>query len=356
MKQVFVINQWWMGCGAVVLLAAGCVGTPRQEAGSPQVAEQAAPTEQQGYFAKRLPGDLRVLNYNVNFDSIFPEKNALRAERFRRIVQAMQPDVVTLQEIRRPAEDVGKLLDEYLPLSNGRTWQAYKGHTNVIASRYPLSYLQDETDPPGQRKLALGLVDLPDQTFDRDLYIVNNHFKCCGDPGDEEKRRWQADAVATWLYDATAPGGKISLPQGTAILIIGDFNTVEGQQPSDTVIRGQITDQQRFTAIEPPDWDRSDLADGHLLHNGVGPDDYTWRDDSSPYEPKRIDYVLYTDSVMELVQGWVLNTLTLDPAILGAYKLLADDIVLAEDRRALDHLPLIVDLRMVGSTTSSEMN
>ena len=79
--------------------------------------------------------------------------------------------------------------------------------------------------------------------------------------------------------------------------VVGDFNIVEGLDPLNTLIDGNIFDQSTYGADSPPDWDGSSSLDARPLHNIVGPDDYTWRNDSSQFDPGRLDYVIYTDSV-----------------------------------------------------------
>ena len=58
------------------------------------------------------------------------------------------------------------------------------------------------------------LVDLPDDRFSNDLYVMNNHYKCCG--GFDARRQEQSDALVNWQRDARTPGGFITLPAGTA--------------------------------------------------------------------------------------------------------------------------------------------
>src|SRR3990172_7892527 len=58
-------------------------------------------------FLDRVPDSLRVMTFNVNWDSIFPDDDPQnddlrlfnRAESFRRILGAVQPDILCLQEI-----------------------------------------------------------------------------------------------------------------------------------------------------------------------------------------------------------------------------------------------------------------
>ena len=71
---------------------------------------------QTGTFVDRQsPNDLRILCYNINWDSIFedgdPDNHEWRefdmSDQFVRVIQAVNPDITCLQEINwdRPAQD-----------------------------------------------------------------------------------------------------------------------------------------------------------------------------------------------------------------------------------------------------------
>ena len=82
---------------------------------------------QTGTFIDRnLATDLRVMSYNIYQDSIFPATNATQAAKFARVVQAVRPDVMALQEIYdHHATEVVMLMISRLPLSVSGNWYAY---------------------------------------------------------------------------------------------------------------------------------------------------------------------------------------------------------------------------------------
>jgi len=307
--------------------------------------QPAGPTT--GLFLDRPhASDLRVVTYNVNFDKIFPDVDVVRAEKFQRVLKALDPDVLNLQEIReKSAADVTALLNAIEPRPGGETWYAYQGWTNVIVSKYPLSLTADHTVPRGQRELALALVDLPDERFHFDLYAINNHFKCCGGTANDPQRQQQADAIANWIRDARSLGGEIDLPPGTAIVLAGDLNPVGGAQPLATLLTGDIAGESTYGPDLRPDWDDTDLTDARPLQNAVGPDDYTWRDDNGPYPPGRLDFIIYTDSVIEAAHQFVLNTTTMTDEELVKARLERFDVTLDLVGKNFDHLPVVVDFR-----------
>lgn len=302
---------------------------------------------------------VRIVNYNVMWNSIFPEVDAARAAKFVRIVRALSPDILALQEIgthpeergkpgarRRTAEDVAQLLNTQTPLPAGATWQAHQGSDNVIVSRYPLRSKAERTVPAGDRGLAIALVDLPDEQFAVDLYLLNTHHKSSGGAENEARRQKQSDAMVNWVRDARAAGGEVELPPQTPIVILGDLNVVEGLAPLNTLLTGDIANEKDYGPDFAPDWDDTPLADAHPLHNITGPADWTWRNDHSRFDPGRLDYVIYSDSVLEVVKKYVLDTTTMLADDLRAAGLEKFDVTQDDVGQHYDHLPLVVDFRV----------
>ncbi|HEX2473702.1 MAG TPA: endonuclease/exonuclease/phosphatase family protein [Lacipirellulaceae bacterium] len=300
------------------------------------------------FIDRALPTDLRVMSYNVHDDSIFPDTSASQAAKFSRVVRALQPDVVNLQEIySHTSADVAGLLNTLLPLGGSATWYAHQGFDNVIVSRYPLSLQRTNTSPASPRSIAIALVDLPNSNFATDFYFMNNHFKCCGDVGSTEDadRQRQADALVNWMRDARTVGGSVNLPSGTPMAVVGDLNMVGSPSPLNTLLTGNIVNETSFGADSPPDWDGTPLADARPLHNGVGPADYTWRDDASSFDPGRLDFVLYTDSAVSIGKKFVLNTVAMSASDRAAAGLQTYDVTSDDSGITYDHLPLVVDFR-----------
>lgn len=318
-----------------------------------------AAVAQTGTFLDRFDtGDLRVVSYNIYFGSIFT--SSANRQKFSRVVSALQPDVLMLQEAgRRSSTDMSALMDSIAPLPNGESWHALGGD-NAIVSRFPLSLTASSTTPPASTTTdtGLALVDLPDERFDVDLYLVNNHFSCCNDsepPGPldprEVIRQRQADAVVNWMRDAKTAGENIDLPAGTPMIVAGDLNIINEPDvldPLGTLITGDIYHESLFGSDAAPDWDGSPLEDALPRHNRDLVEDYTWRDDSQPYDPGRLDYVLYTDSVMQMGNRFVLNTVAMSSEERQATGLEELDVTVDQDGLNYDHLPVVVDFRNIG--------
>jgi endonuclease/exonuclease/phosphatase family metal-dependent hydrolase len=259
----------------------------------------------------------------------------------------MHPDEMDRPDARRwSAADVVELLNALWPASGG--WYGFQGGDNVIASRFPLERTRSRTEPEAERSQAIALVDLPDARFERDLYLLVNHFKCCDPERFDAARQQQADAIAAWLRDARAPGGAEELPRGTPFAVVGDLNLVGSLRPLESLLEGDIDDEARYGPDAAPDWDASPLADLRPRHNGRpdGPD-WTWRGSSERHPPSRLDFVLYSDSVLEAARAFALDTTTWSDAELARAGLERWDTTADGKGRYVDHLPIVCDLIVV---------
>jgi endonuclease/exonuclease/phosphatase family metal-dependent hydrolase len=311
------------------------------------------------FLRKPSPRHIRVMSYNVNWDSIFPEdglytdewRSADRSTEFERILRAIAPDLICLQEINpaRDPQQVADILDAVLPLKNGERWRAHSGQDNVIVTRFGLEMRDDKIVHQGSTidlGHAMALVNLPDEDYDRDIYVICAHFKSQGGQADIEARQRHADVIIEWMRDIQTAGGEISLPAFTPIILLGDFN-VYNTDPAHhltTLITGDIVNEERYGLDIKPDWDSTDLGEALPRHNGVEEDIYTWRDDTQQFDPGVLDRILYTDSVISVENSFVLNTMTMTKEELDAAGLAAGDVTLDPQVGEYDHLPLAVDI------------
>ena len=299
------------------------------------------------FIDRRQPTDLRVVTYNVMWDHNFPDVDAEGAEKFARVAKALDADVWCIQEIRdKRAPVAAALMNKVAPKTDKSSWHAYKGYTNLILSKYPLLQTGDRTNPPGQRELAYALIDLPDDRFGADLFVMNNHWKCCGGLKNDPKRQQQADAIMNWIRVSREPGGSLTIPRNTPIVLCGDLNLVGSPEPFDTLVEGDIRDEGRYGADFGPDWDHTSLRDACPPQNASTPQYYTWRNDGGEYEPGRLDFVVYTDSVMVEVHRFVLNTTSLDEKTLSKTGLQKFDVCHDNVGAHFDHMPVVVDFRL----------
>lgn len=312
-------------------------------------------------FLLKPSGDsIRLMTYNVGWDSIFPSddpqnhdlRTASRVRSFARIMRAIQPDIVCLQEIneRRSRSELAEYLGERIDPTHTDDWKVAHVRDTVIATRFDLVergyQLETRTVLPNLDQAA-ALIDLPDEVFGRqDLYVICAHFKAGGGLGDILLRVRQADAIMAHLRDFRDSDGVTRLTEGTPYVILGDFNIYETDPARQlrTLVHGDIEDQERYGPDWAPDWDGSPLTDAQPSHNGLGQDYYTWREDASPFNPRALDRIIYSDSVLGSLNSFVLNTRLMTGEILAGHGLQRDDVLMDPASGVFDHLPVVIDM------------
>jgi endonuclease/exonuclease/phosphatase family metal-dependent hydrolase len=272
--------------------------------------------------------DIRIVAYNVLFDGLFD-----RGGRFIRILRALDPDVICFQEVQSHTDkQTADMVRAAIPDAR---WYAKGDDTSgVTVSRYPFA---DSRIIPSERNHLWTLIDLPDRRYPVDLSIVNAHPPCCF---REEERQDVLDSIAAWQRDLIEPG-EPELEPGTPIVIAGDLNLVGAARQVETLLAGAIVNEDLYGPSRAPDWDGTPLVDSMPYHTTCR-EAYTWRDEDSWFAPGRLDYVVYSDSVLELGNRFVLWTEDMSAEELRAAGLRADDV-----RRASDHLPVVADFRVL---------
>ena len=149
-----------------------------------------------------------------------------------------------------------------------------------------------------------------------------------------------------WIRELKAPGGQITLPFGTPFMIVGDLNVYDTDPARQlhTLISGEILDQAQYGPSFQPDWDNTPLTDVLPRHNASGAATWTWRDDGQRYNPGALDRIIYSDSVLEVVHAFVLNTTIMTPQELVSSGLEWGDVLLTPKAGDYDHLPIVVDV------------
>ncbi|MDX2175648.1 MAG: endonuclease/exonuclease/phosphatase family protein [Candidatus Sumerlaeia bacterium] len=303
-----------------------------------------------GDFERADPAHVRVVSYNVERNFIAtPDRDPA----FQRIFLALRPDVIAFQEIpltlasnnTARAAAIKARLESYFP---GQTWTVAMGQSDgfiqcALATRFPLSLTRTDTSPASEvRGVLCGLVDLPDAVFGgANLYAMNVHFKSGGTESDHQRRQVHADAVASWMRDLRTAGGTITLPAGTPLVALGDFNLGFEDQGDlapyfsmRTLLDGDLFDNATWGADGPQDWDGTRLGD-------AAP--YDWNNNRSWTQPSsgpdsRLDRIYFTDSVLRAESVFILNSATMSAGALAAAGLQSGD-----SANAADHLPLVAD-------------
>ena len=272
---------------------------------------------------------LRILSYNVRQNGLFDSE---RQAEFERIIKALEPDIMGFQEAyddndTNDVNDIEALFEDWFPGVNWHVSSEWNG--NFVVSRYPILHQGNHSWK------SMGVLLDTEEDLGTPLFFINSHFSCC-DANDN--RQEQVDELMSFVRDLKNGLGPFTLEYGTPIVHVGDFNLVGYRQQLTTLTDGDIVDEASYGIDFLPDWDDSPLTDlfSRQTHIRMG---YTWRNDNSEYNPGKLDYILYTDSVLEPVKHFVLNTLAMSEEDLSFYNLNSED-----TKKASDHLPRVMDI------------
>ncbi len=279
---------------------------------------------------KRSHENLRIVSHNVEFDGFFGEEEK---PSFERIYRSIQPDIIGFSEIynHTPAELAARL-EEILPSQPGKNWNAAKIADNFIATRYTIlgSYWC------GSYGNGAFYIDLrPD--YPTHALVLVAHPPCCS--GNDNSRQLEVDAMAAFIRDAKNPGGSLTITDNSPIIIVGDMNFVGDPQQLQTLVKGDIVNEGQFGTDFKPDWNDEDLIDAKpyvsnlpmTFTQGVG----TY---AGTYAKGRLDYIIFSGSVLDLQNSYVLYTNALPSDSLLTYSLQSDD-----SESASDHFPVVAD-------------
>ncbi len=259
--------------------------------------------------------DIRFLSWNVLRDNYFETGPR---EAINRVLTAVNPDVIAFQEIYDHSATQTKNQVAVALNTPSADLYAEKIFPDIIlVSKFPI------IDVASANGTGNGAFKINDGT--RDWLIISVHLPCCdNDTGREE----EVERILSFIEDAKNGSAAITIEDNTPILIMGDTNFVGfADQP--------ITLQQGLN--EGPDWG-GEMED--LIPYTTGePATFTWYDPfGNFFSPGRLDYVIYSGSVVRANNSLVLFTESMEPDELNSYGLLKDDTTVAAD-----HLPVIAD-------------
>jgi len=284
---------------------------------------------------------IRVATYNTFQDGLFDWQ---REDSFKRVLTALNPDILNFQEVWSSPEDVRAKIAQWLPLDKG-IWHVLGSGDRVTVSRVPIITDWPESHDPLDDRFTVVLVQVDDV---RKLLIFNAHMSCCE---NDDRRQREADSFIAYMRDLMTPGGNVDIESNTPILLVGDLNLVGYAQQLQTLLTGEIVNQAQYGPSHTPDWDGSDLYDLISRQTELRMA-YTWRKDTSSYWPGRMDFIIYSDSVMTADTHFTLYTGEMKPENLAAYGLVVDD-----TQTASDHLPVVADIYLTdGEDGNGDVN
>lgn len=274
-------------------------------------------------FKKSNPEDIRVLSYNVLRDNIF---NNDAFSSFKRILEGIDADIMCFQEIYdRDEQSLLDRLEQMQIIDNASDWYAAKnGNDLITVSKYPIIFNREVA---GNSVLEIESPNGP-------LVIFNCHLPCCD---NNQGRVEEIDALLSYLNSSLEGDSELNIAFGTPYIFLGDMNLVGHASQLESMLTGNIIDNQRFGPDPRINYGLGNMADSKPATTAY-PASFTWQDQWSSFPPGRLDFIIYTNSVMDLVNSFTLNSLKMEDQTLSELGLIRSD-----TERASDHLPLVCD-------------
>lgn len=279
--------------------------------------------------------DFRVLSYNVLRDDMF---NFEKQESYKSIFRMIKPDIIGFQEIYdHSAKQTKDKFLEQLGDSSGQ-WYYKKSDPDIICvSRYPI-FKSEAID--GNAAFWI-------KKDDENIVFIVAHLPCCS---NDYGRQREIDHVMSFVREIKEGISNWDIPANSPIIIVGDMNMVGDSHQSLTLKTGDIKNENLFGSDFHPDWDESDFEDAKPIATGI-PSTITWYDQYSSFNPGRLDYIVYSGSVLELNNSFSLFTPRLAQDTLSKYELANYDSVWASD-----HMPCVADFRLKKYNSVEELN
>jgi len=271
---------------------------------------------------------IRIVAYNTLFNGL---EDANRVGYFENILTILSPDIIGFSECGSTSPSyVKSLLDQWLPLGTSYGWYVVNdyGGDLITASRWQIL----ETWNTLYRQFPI-LIELPEM-YQTDLLYTNAHLRCCE---ANYERQEQVDEYVAFMIDAQSSGGDINIPQDTPFVYAGDLNLVGYAQQLTTLITGEIQNTGVYGQGEAYDWDDTDVTD-QICRQTDKRMAYTWRNDYSSYPTGRLDYIIYSDAVMEAEKSFTVQT-----EVMPSYRLQTYGFNQYDTSNASDHFPVVTD-------------
>lgn len=269
---------------------------------------------------------LEVMTWNIEH---FPKKGYTTLEYVSRVINALDVDVVAIQEVQDTVKfrQLVNSMDGYSGYLKSGYFAGlayiYKTSDVVINDIYEIYTTSQYWTPFPRSPMVMDL------TFKGERFIViNNHFKCCGDgimdiynPKDEESRRFRAsnllrEYIALRFNDDN-------------VIVCGDFNDEITDETPNNVFQRLLDDNQYTFA---------DMA----IATGS---EENW---SYPSWPSHLDHILITDELKDnlIHADGAIETMKVDDYLDGGWW--------QYDANISDHRPVAIRLHPEGNAGAGD--
>ena len=241
-----------------------------------------------------------VMTWNIEW---FPKNDQITVDYVTQIIQALDIDLLAIQEV-----DDTDMFDQMLnglPEYTGyleSEWfagLAYIYKTDVIEIN---DIYEIYTTSPYWSAFPRSPMVMDLDFMGENLFIINNHFKCCGDGimnlddlGDEETRRYTASNLLKEYIDTNLPNENV--------IVLGDLNDILTDALANNVFQMIINDTENYLFAD------MEIAEGSSA------------DWSYPWWPSHIDHILITNELFdEFVNGGsAVQTIKIDEYMEGGF-------------------------------------
>lgn len=286
------------------------------------------PTDIEIPLDREFPSDVRVVTYNVLTDNPWQGEGG----RIGRQLAAVAADIYGFQEIyNHSVAETVEYVESWISPSGGGIWYGAGQSDCKIVSRFPVLQVW-----PLSGNVAAWI----DTTAEWGVptMVINAHLPCCS---NDAGRQNECDQISAFIRDQRI-AGLLSTHPNAPILILGDMNFVGMSQQRTTLLTGDIIDESQWGWDAPPDADGTSLIDTRsrqVAQRQI----YTWRNDNGAYLPGFLDYIMYSDAVLDPGRSFVLLTQDLSAATLAQHGLQFSD------SNGSDHLLVSADFRRVST-------
>lgn len=300
------------------------------------IGEDFIPFPQKITLEKIDESDIRIVSYNTLNTGILDIE---RQSNFKRIFQAIKPDIIALQE-HGEWDEIHDVVQAWFP--DNQWYSSWTYRDLIILSRFQI--LNDANFIDSERTMV-ALLNTENE-LGENLLIFNSHLSCCDN--DESRQEQVDDFTSSWKNWIQNNSGPFELEHGTPFLHLGDFNFVGFSQQVKTIAFGDIFDEAEYGIDFFPDWDGTEIKDLFPRHTNMRMG-YTWRNDGSSFNPGKLDYIFYSDESIDTGKYFILNTLTMDQD-----DLYQNNLDINDTKEASDHLPLVFDISLNNSVGISD--
>ena len=219
-----------------------------------------------------------ILTWNIEW---FPKNGQITVDYVTQIIQALEIDVLAIQEVSDTLL-FNQMLDELTGYESyyQSAWFAglayiYKTDVIEINDIYEIYTTAPYWSPFPRSPMVMDMTYLGEN-----ILIINNHFKCCGDgyldlddPDDEETRRYLASNLLKEYIDTNFSNNNV--------IVLGDLNDILTDDTENNVFQMILNDSENYLFAD------MEIATGNSSE---------W---SYPWWPSHIDHILITNELFD---------------------------------------------------------